>query len=85
MRDFDNKIAELKRLQDVAVADMLNEDKTFLRLAVADLEIAIDAKASKQRDDDNRECIALSEIGDVIEGLSDVEIEGEKQCISLQY
>ena len=80
IRDLDNKIVELKRLQKAATDDMLSEDKVFRRLAVADLEIVIDVKASKQRDEDDTGCKALSEMDDIIESSSDVGIDGEKQC-----
>lgn len=80
IRDLDNKIAELKHLQEAAVADMLSEDRIFRRLAMADLEIVIDVKASKQRDEADAGCKASYEMEDIIESSSDVGIEGEKQC-----
>ena len=80
IRDLDNKITELKRLQDAAVDDMLREDKILRRLAAADLDIVIDVEASKQRDEDERECKVSSELEDNIESSSDIGIEGEKEC-----
>ena len=69
----------MKHLQEAAVADMLSEDKIFRRLAVADLEIVIGVKESKQRNEDDRGCKALSKMEDVVESSSYAGSEGEKQ------
>lgn len=80
IQDLDKKIAELRQLQDAAVHDILSEDKIFRRLAVANLEIAIDIKASKQKDEDTRSSREISEMEGIVESSSDVGDENEKQC-----
>lgn len=79
VRDLHDKIEELKRLQNAAIQEMFDEDKVFRQLAVADLETAIDVRASKQRAEDDREDDVALETGDNVESLSDVETEDEKQ------
>ena len=77
---LEDKIAEMKRLQEAAVEDMLIEDREFRQSAVADLETAIDIKSWKQREEDDAGCKATSEIEGVAESSSDIEIECEKHC-----
>ncbi|EMC91556.1 hypothetical protein BAUCODRAFT_134403 [Baudoinia panamericana UAMH 10762] len=78
IRELNDRIADIRKLQEEAIESMLRDDRDFRQSIVVDLETAMDLKSSKQREAPGEECATSSTAERMVESSSDVEIECEK-------